>query len=207
LGAVQTIPHEPQFAASVASFTHEPLHAVSPAAQLEAHTPAVQTWLLAQAFAHAPQWAALVWRLTSHPLAGCVSQSAYPVLHVPTLHCPDTQVGFAFGTAQGAPQLPQLSTLVAMSISQPSATLPLQSELPVVHEAIVHLLSLHEAAAFGMTQAFAHAPQFAGSLVSETQAPEQSVSSGPQEEPHTPALHTLPPGHAAAQLPQLPGSF
>lgn len=52
------------------------------------------------------------------------------------------------------------------------------------------------------------APQFIGSEVSSTHAPEQSVSPVPQPVvEHVPALQTSPLAHAVAQLPQCIGSL
>jgi hypothetical protein len=81
---------------------------------------------LVQAVPQAPQLAVSLLRSVSQPLSGSPSQSAYVPVHVgtqaPLLH---TVVPLAF--VQAFPQLPQLAADVWVSVSQPSATPPLQS--------------------------------------------------------------------------------
>ncbi len=65
-------------------------------------------------------------RLVSQPLAALPSQSPVPRLQLVQPQLPATQLGVPFGQAQTLPQLPQLLTLVAVLVSQPSLRLPLQ---------------------------------------------------------------------------------
>jgi hypothetical protein len=54
---VHVVPHVPQLNGSRPRFAQLLPHRVSPAAQLEAQAPAVQTCLAAHAIPHEPQWA------------------------------------------------------------------------------------------------------------------------------------------------------
>jgi hypothetical protein len=95
------VPHEPQLALSVCSFTQAPPHWVSPAVQLSVHLPFAQTcpgphWLL-----HAPQSSMSVCSLTHAPL-----QAVSPVgqLQLPPWHVAPV--------AQTVPHEPQLALSV-----------------------------------------------------------------------------------------------
>ena len=62
----QTLPHIPQFAASVAVATQRPPHTVWPAGHT--HAPAVHVWPVAQTFPHRPQLFTSVAPDTQRPL-------------------------------------------------------------------------------------------------------------------------------------------
>jgi hypothetical protein len=104
---------------------------VSPAVQR--HAPAMHACAAGQALAQRPQWAVLVVRVVSQPLAATPSQSPSPVGHMTAKpHAPDrhTLMAPTGGTGQRLPHAPQLlgSPMEAMSsVSQPSVVLPLQS--------------------------------------------------------------------------------
>ena len=66
-------------------------------------------------------------RFDSHPVAALPSQSAYPVLQLAMVHCPETHASVALARLQTAPQDPQLFTSMFRFTSQPSIGLPLQS--------------------------------------------------------------------------------
>jgi hypothetical protein len=102
--AVQTIPHAPQFAGSVAVSVHPVLQDVCPAGQT--HNPAVQTWPGAHAMLQLPQLLTSV--LVSVQLdPHWVRPTAQLVLHWPS---EQTWPG-----GQTLPHMPQLSPSVVKS--------------------------------------------------------------------------------------------
>jgi hypothetical protein len=72
-----------------------------------------------------PQLFASVFRFTSHPFAGFLSQSAKPALQV-SEHTPEEQLPAPFETvpAQATPQVPQLLGLLCVSSQIPPHTRP-----------------------------------------------------------------------------------
>jgi hypothetical protein len=76
LGRLQTVPHAPQFDGSVCRLTHDPKQLVRPEPQREVHFPALQTSPEGHAVPQAPQFAASVPVLTSHPFVATASQFA-----------------------------------------------------------------------------------------------------------------------------------
>ena len=143
--------------------------------------------------------------LTSQPLAGLPSQSAKPAAQAPIAQAPIAQVGVALAKAQRMPQPPQLAMSAARTAtSQPLAGMPSQSakpgaQLPTTQALLTQAWTL----TLGSRHSVAQSPQWVGSFVVETQAPEQLVSPVPQEAPQTPAEQTWPAAQAWPQLPQL----
>jgi hypothetical protein len=140
-GAVQTTPQFPQLFTVKFIFVSQPL-AVIPSQFLkpEIHDTIEQTPATHAEFAfgsehefpQVPQFAKLVFRLTSHPSALLPLQLAKPLLQLieqtPEIH---TEEAFG-GLGQTFPQVPQLLTLVSKLISQPSVAILLQFANPVV---------------------------------------------------------------------------
>ena len=85
-----------------------------------------------------PQFVGSVAVEVSQPPPGV--QSAKPASHTAGLHALDAHTPTAtFGSLlQLFPQEPQLAASVARFVSQPSAGLPLQSDQPAEHDAMVH---------------------------------------------------------------------
>ena len=78
-----------------------------------------------QALEQAPQFEALVFVLTSHPLVRSVSQFPYPALHaIP--HCPPLQLAVPLVLLHTVPQASQFAVSVFRFTSQPSDACPLQ---------------------------------------------------------------------------------
>ncbi len=73
---------------------------------------------------------------------------------------------------------------------------------------IEQVLATHTALPWsGTLQRFPHPPQLAESVAVFTQAPEQAVSGGTQEKPHTDWVHVaMPPDGAVQTVPQPPQS-
>ncbi len=80
----------------------------------------------AQSVPQAPQFVALVWRLTSQPSVGSRLQSAKPAVQLPTPHVPATHAAVALGSEHTRPQPPQFRASVCTFASQPLASLPSQ---------------------------------------------------------------------------------
>ena len=99
----------------------------------------------------APQLLMSLVRLVSHPLETEPSQLAKPPLHA-IWHAPPEHVGAALAVEQAFPQVPQLSTLAEVPVSQPLAGFPSQLanpalqleswQVPVEHDAVA-LFLLH----------------------------------------------------------------
>ena len=162
---------------------------------------------------HDPQWLDVLISV-SHPSAGSPLQSSRLNMHVCT-QVPLLQLPNCVEVALHAvPQVPQF-VLVLRAVSQPSATMPLQSPHPAAHEPMAHAPAAHDAVACGSEQTVPQVPQFAGSLEIATSQPFAAVPSqfarpalhAPRT--HAPALHVaLAPVnvHTRAQEPQLFGS-
>jgi hypothetical protein len=78
----------------------------------------------------APQFAASVAVVTSHPSAARALQSARPLVQLATVHAPATQAPVALAGAQRLPHAPQCSALARVSTSQPLEASPSQSAKP-----------------------------------------------------------------------------
>ena len=129
---LQAAPQPPQ-SVSVLMFRSQPFEGspsqlAKPDEQTGVHAPdthEVVPWVLLHALVHVPQLV-VVLSGASHPFGARPSQFPKPVLQVKEQALPlhdDT----AFAALQVVPHAPQLLTLVALSVSHPSAGFPLQS--------------------------------------------------------------------------------
>jgi hypothetical protein len=83
-----------------------------------------------QTLPHMVQLLVSVLVLTSQPLVGSPSQSAYGGVHVPTTQAPPLQVEVACGKSHGVSQAPQWLASVFRFVSQPLVASPSQFPLP-----------------------------------------------------------------------------
>src|SRR6185503_16497484 len=77
-------------------------------------------------FVHPPHSASVL-RRVSQPSEMSALQFANPAAQLAMVQAPAAQPGVPFATKHALPQPPQFATFVAVSISQPSEALPLQS--------------------------------------------------------------------------------
>ncbi len=138
-------PHAPQWLASLAKFTSQPLAGLlsqlpKPALHaIETHAPPAHVGIplvRLQTRPHMPQLRASVAVVDSQPLVVMPSQSASPVAQsVPTMHVPEAQKAVRpVGAAQRLAQRPHDDESVRRSVSQPLVALPSQSPKPVAHD-------------------------------------------------------------------------
>jgi hypothetical protein len=139
------VPHAPQLSTSVLVLISQPLVCLllSQSAKPVLQTPAEQLELLharvmfcvEQTMPQPPHASALLVVFVSQPSVRLLLlQSAKPVVQTPISHEPLTQVRAMFVGEQAPEQLPQLSTSLFVSISQPSVCLLLlQSAKPFAH--------------------------------------------------------------------------
>jgi hypothetical protein len=182
------MPQPLQCAGSVAVLTQTPEQLVVPVPHEVVHVPIEQTWPAVHARPHMPQLALSVVVLVSQPLAAFMSQSAKPVAHAPRTHVPVEQVAAALAKRQTTPHPPQLFASVPRRLrSQPFEAVPSQSPKPVAQPPTTHPPATQ---ALTLTLARAHAraqaPQFDGSVLVFTHAPEQLVVPAPHETPQVP---------------------
>jgi hypothetical protein len=147
---LQTLGQLPQWEILVVSVISQPFAGL--ASQLP--KPAVQTiWqepftqlgvplVPLQAAPQELQFAVLVLRSTSQPLATLPSQLPKPDEHE-MLHAPLTHEGIPFAFEQIFAQVPQCTASLLRSISQPSLASPLQSAYPAA-QAMVQVELMHE---------------------------------------------------------------
>ena len=189
----QALPQAPQLSTSVAMAISQPsaslssLQSAKPASQLPVQRPAVHSgwamFLLEHARPQPPQCATLVSLLISQPSTTLRLQSAHGARQVATAQAPLTQPGWALGTLHAKPQLPQWLTLTSVLVSQPSATLPLHSPKPGLHEPTAQAPFWHAATPLGALHTLPQAPQFFGAAASTAQAPAQHAPPGPHAMP------------------------
>ncbi len=212
-----TFPQAPQFEVLVRVAASQPLagllsQSAKPALHAPtAHRPAAQSgvaFCAEHALRHAPQFAALVPRSVSHPLAGLPSQSPHPSSQVvnpqrPSRHTPVACIG-----AQAMPHPPQWARLVSVEVSQPFEAVMSQSAKPALQLATAHVEATHWGVALVSAQALPQAPQLATSDVMLVSHPETSArqSAMPPEHividvRHMPPLH-VPPEQVVVQVPQ-----
>jgi len=186
-----------------------------PEAQAIPQLPAVQVGVppdVEQTWPQVLQLLTLVFRFTSQPLAGLLSQSAKPALQVPMAQVPLLQVAAALANVHLVPQALQLLTSVLRLTSQPLVALPSQLPEPAVHAPIVQVLLTQLAAALANVHTVPQPPQLLTSVV--VVVPQATPVPGGQVAlpaphvlyPHVPALHTgVPPvvGHLVPQALQL----
>jgi hypothetical protein len=145
------------------------------------HVPETHVCPDAQARPHAPQWAVLVWMLTSQPSPAIALQLPKPAAHA-SPQAPLVQVAVALGpVGHASPQRPQLEVLLVTLTSQPSAAVPLQLPKPVEHAATPHVPERQKAMALGSEHAVPQPPQLEGSSAVLVHAPEQLVRPAPHE--------------------------
>jgi len=198
-----TRPHIPQFVMLVLVSTHTPPQTIDGLTQVGVHTPPVQTDPAAHARPHAVQFAALVFRFTSQPLAAMPSQSPYPVLQLAIAHAPAAQPAVAWLNAHARPHALQLATLVRVSTSQPLPAMASQLPKPDAH-ANEHALPAQVGEALaGVGHTVPHAPQLRTSVASVAQVVPHATVPAPQVVVHTPAEHTCGLAHTEpVHLPQ-----
>ncbi len=210
LARAQRVPQAPQLLGSKLVRVQLPAQTESPAPQLTAQVPAVQTWPAAQAAEEPaalqrPQLALSVAVFTSQPLAATPSQFAKPVAHAPSAQLPAAHVAAALGKRHTTPQPPQFEASAARTFtSQPSLAVPLQSakpaaQPPTAQRPPAHALTL----ALARAQTVPQPPQFRGSVAMFTQSPEHAVAPAPQVVAQAPLAQTCPAEHAPPQRPQL----
>jgi hypothetical protein len=211
-GVGQRLPQAPQFAASVARFTHALLQFVVGEAQTVVHRPALQTVPRPHAAPQAPQWAVLVARSTSQPLAALASQSPKPALQRAIPHVPAAQLGVALAVTQARPHAPHAATVVFRSTSHPLVGAPSQSPKPTPQRVTAQLPMAQDEVAFARAQTRPHAPQLDGviaRLVSQplaalpSQSPKPGLHRATAQVPTLQLAVALAREHARPQAPQL----
>jgi hypothetical protein len=219
--SLQTVPHAPQLLASVSRATSQPSAALPLqsrwfASHVYPQVPLPHVVVAPARAGHTipqpPQLLTSDNALTSHPSAALPLQFLNVPVHVKP-QAPPVQSVVAFARAgQTVPQALQLATLVAVSISQPSAAVPLQSR-----KAPVQVKPHDEPEQAGVLfardgQALPHPPQFAGSLALLTSHPSvartlQSWKAPLQLNPQVPdtqvVVALVRAGQALPQAPQL----
>lgn len=191
-GLRHTRPHWPQWFVVVLRFVSHPLfglpsQSAKPALHDGTQAPAVQL-VVPLAFTHGalqlPQWLALVFVSTSHPLVAMPSQLARPALQIgwqlPLVHVVEPP-----GFEHAVPQVPQLLVLVLVLVSQPLFALPSQSPKPALH-AMPHVPLVQTGVPFVPLQTLPQPPQWAEfvfRLISQPSpgAPLQSLKPGEHE--------------------------
>jgi hypothetical protein len=212
----QTVPQAPQLVGSTAVLVQNAVapapQVVLPAPQVAPQAPAEQTWPAAHAAPHDPQLALSVRVLVSQPSAATPLQSAKPAAQAPagTTHAPATHAWVVtLGSAQAAPQAPQLVAAVWVSASQPSAATPLQSPKPAAQRTMLHTPAVQPAVVvLGGAQTVPQAPQLAGSMEVLAHwltppSPPQVTSGAAQVVPHAPPEQTWPAAQVVPHDPQL----
>lgn len=181
---VQAFEHDPQCSTVVRSVSQPskvtPLQSPNPESQLRrqrlrAHTATPRGPDGTQALPQPPQLAAEDLRLTSHPLAGFMSQLPNPSVHAPSVHRPPTHAPVPPSDTHVFPHLPQFIAFVCVSTSQPLVVSRSQFKCPDKHAPKVHTPPTHELDAPSNMQTFPQPPQLAMSDDVVTQRPAQSV--------------------------------
>lgn len=179
-GRLQALAQAPQLDTLVLRFTSQPsvafpLQSALGSTQPEVlQTPASHVGVAfgnEQTLPQAPQLSTSFWRSTSQPFAEAESQSALPLLHVPTWQTPAWQISLAFNKSQISPQLPQLATLLSRLTSQPLVGSLSQFSNPALQAPSAHAPLAQAGSALGRpAHSVPHAPQFTGSVaVSDSQ--------------------------------------
>lgn len=131
---------------------------------------------------HAPQLRASVCRLLQVP-------AVHEVKPASQVHALDAQLA---PVPHCVPQAPQSKLLVVKS------THALEQLVSVAAQVVVHAESEHTCIA---AQTVVQLPQCFGSLVTSVHTPLQRIE--PAAQPHTPAVHEVPPRQTMPQPPQL----
>jgi hypothetical protein len=120
---LQGRPQAPQLPLSVRRFRQTPEQLVCPLGHVALHVPLRHAAEPPVGAVHtrpqAPQWATVLRRSVSHPLAALPSQLPKPVLHAPRVHVPLVQVALALAKLHTRPQAPQLFTSEAVARQTP----------------------------------------------------------------------------------------
>jgi hypothetical protein len=218
LAFVQELPQEPQSARVVLRFTSQPVDASpsqlpNPELQAIEHEPRAQLgvpFVELQAAPHDPQLPALVSVLVSQPFVALASQLPNPVLHVPSVHVPETHDAFAFARLHTAPQAPQLVRLVFVFVSQPLPGRPSQSPRPALQTLMPQTPLTQFAVPPVLGQTLPHVLQLLTSEVTFASQPlfglpSQSLKPALHVGTHAPAVQVVDPcafTHAMPQPPQ-----
>jgi hypothetical protein len=118
-----------------------------------------------------PQFFTSVAVLTSHPLAGLLSQSTvFATLHVDTSQALLVQTSFAPLTEQECPHVAQLLTSFVVWTSQPFDASLSQFAYPLLHVGIWQADALHDSVPLVVLQGVVHDPQCFESVAVLTQA-------------------------------------
>jgi hypothetical protein len=113
----------------------------------------------------------------SQPSLAVLLQSRNGLVHETTAQFELVQVDVAFARLQTFPHAPQFFGSFVRLISQPSATVSLQSMKPVLHDVSAHFELTQLAEAFAKLQAALHAPQLLMSFVVFVSQPAAAVQS------------------------------
>lgn len=219
-GVGQILPQTPQLFTLVLRLTSQPLATLpsqlaNPALQAMPQLPPAHDGvplLLLHTLPQPPQLPALVFTLTSQPLAGLPSQSAKPALQLAMSQTPATQLEVPLAATHSFPQVPQLLGSVFLLTSQPSPGRPLQSRLGLMQLESLQALFAQEPRPPGKMHCLPHTPQFWSSdctLASQPVAAVLSQSPKPAEQlaiVHAPAMQdslAFRRSHTAPQAPQL----
>jgi len=191
----QAWPHAPQSDELVVGLTHVPLQFVRPGAHVAVQAPLTQTWPVAQAWLHPPQFVTLLFR-SMQLRAHC----AYPIGQLA-----DTQAPFWQSSPglHAVPQVPQWLAFVVRSVQTPS-------QLASPGQVSVQVPLEHAVGGGPAGQTCRTSPQL---LESEARLSQAVV--GPWAEKnwpgtrdpaqlvvHSPFTQTCPAGQAFPQLPQ-----
>jgi len=181
LGVTHPSPHAPHWVTSVRSDTSHPFglspsQSSVPAMHVTAVTPQVPPTQMARPpsgrhpVPQRPQFRAERERLASHPSNALPLQSAKPTRHSSIWQKPFSQRADALGNWHVAPHRPQWSALVRMLVSHPFGLSPSQSPRLAAQPIRVQAPLTHAASPSvkRATQLAPHAPQWAGSLRSDT---------------------------------------
>jgi hypothetical protein len=201
LGSAQARPHIPQWSLAVRVSVSQPLAALpsqspKPALHATAQRPDAHEGVplaALHALPHAPQWAAAVERSVSQPLAGFMSQSPKPALHV-TAQRPATHADVPLGRApQAFPQAPQCAESVFGSTHAPSQRIGRSAgHISLVHARLPSICRAHDCPA---AHARPHAPQCAA----EARSASQPLRTSPSQLA-VPSLHTSSQARLALQV-------
>ena len=180
LAAVHCVPQPPQFPASAAMLTSQPLAGLlSQSAKPGRHAPmthipaahAAVALARLQTIPHAPQLMGEALMFVSQPLTGLLSQSAKPGAHDATPHIPFAQTPAPLAITHGWLHAPHAAIVDERSVSQPFAVLLSQSPNDALHAPIPHDPFAHEGVPLAAVHALPHAPHEATELLVSTSQP------------------------------------
>jgi hypothetical protein len=198
----QGLPHVPQSVSVLRRVSQPSLASELQFANPDLHDPTPQTeplhfavpFAMKQAFPQPPQFAMSEAVSTSQPSDVLALQSASVPVHADRPQLPPTQFGVPPVVEHVPLQLPQCSTLLVVSVSQPFDGSESQSSKPAVHETL-HAPSAHVPFAWLLEQGCPHAPQFAALVSRFVSQPSEAMplqSPNPGSHfatPQTPSVH------------------